>query len=260
MWWLIISLLQLLSLYRGRVHGFLQLQCSRSFPRPLLLYSLPESLDEVEQFQRVTYSVTVLYQNKSCEMQVEADETILSAMERQFSSRLVKQLDINEIPRDCRRGNCLTCAAKVVHNVSPKPTNMLAPNEQLVALNISHQPTASSESHLIRFEDGLSPYVSFMLQKSQYFLTCCTRVKSHGLTIEIGQNHKLWNAVYQNRFNSDATKRVSYSSMARAIRKSNEKEITQWMHRTEQLLWNEVSDEFSSSDRENLNPNDERSG
>lgn len=209
-------------------------------------------IDSKVQSQQQSYTVTVIYQNRTCQIQVEHHETILSALERQLMSTLRKNLDINELPSECRRGNCMTCAARFVHIDETKSGESTQNDKQRWTLDDSPITTTQKGSQLVRNEDGLTPYVSKMLRNSKFFLTCSSQVQDHGLIIEIGQNHHLWNLVYQKRFDSEKTKVAAFSSMARAIRKTSEKSLERWLHRTEQmLLFSEYDESIYTSD-ENL--------
>ena len=59
--------------------------------------------------------LTVSHEGRSCQVTVHQGETVLAALERQAPHlrRHLTGLPL-DLPSDCRRGNCLTCAARVV--------------------------------------------------------------------------------------------------------------------------------------------------
>lgn len=147
------------------------------------------------------HSLTVQYEGSSLDITVQPGESILSAMERQS---LHHKLNINDVPSDCRRGNCMTCAAR-----------------------------CRDRSSLVQDDDGLSPYVSSTIQAQDYILTCQSYVKESGAIIELNENHNLWKMVYQERFPYEKAARYS---MAKAIRKSAEKNVEKWKEQTRVAL------------------------
>jgi 2Fe-2S iron-sulfur cluster binding domain len=159
--------------------------------------------------------ITVSYEGQKCEIDVFPEETILAALERQ-SQRLKSQLTaLPEMPSDCRRGNCLTCAASCTSN-STQPQNALV------------------------VRDGLSPAMSKLVADKGYVLTCSSYVtqSSAGLQLELGENHQLWKEVYASpgRFTTDKAQLAARAAMARVIRKSAERNVEQWARETEDVL------------------------
>lgn len=135
------------------------------------------------------------------EITVNPDETILNALERS---------GLSELPSDCRRGNCLTCAAKV-------------------------EGIAGVQS-----DTGLSQSVGNYLSEKSLILTCSTYVLEPGLSLCLGQHDEAWKQIYQNRI-SEGEPEFSQSVRARAIRKTAETNVSEWIEETKRVL--ESSDE-----------------
>jgi ferredoxin len=152
------------------------------------------------------YTVTVQYEGTSCDIQVRNSETILDALERTGAA---DTLAMPEMPSNCRRGNCMTCSAK----------------------SKDHQ-----HSLVIRSDDGLSPDVSQQLKKSGYLLICSSYVQGDGLTLELGQNHGLWDIVYRQRFESESARSAARAALARLLRRNAENNIEQWTQEIEAML------------------------
>lgn len=153
-----------------------------------------------------SYTVTVQYEGNSCDIEVRNSETILDALERAGAA---DTLALPEMPSDCRRGNCMTCSAKFTDN---------------------HQ------SLVVRSDDGLSPEVSQQLKKSGHVLICSSYVQGDGLTLELGQNHGLWDIVYRQRFESESTRTAARAALARLLRRTAENNIEKWTREVEVML------------------------
>lgn len=95
---------------------------------------------------------------------------------------------------------------------------------------------SDGKSGLLRGEDGLSPEVSHLVEKSGYVLTCSSYVKADGLTLELGQNHNVWELMYKKRFESEEARFTARAAMARVIRKSAERNVERWAEETEEVL------------------------
>lgn len=153
-----------------------------------------------------SYQVTVQYEGKSCDIEVRRSETILEALERAGAAAV---LALPEMPSQCRRGNCMTCSAKFIDN-----------DQRLV----------------VSSDDGLSPEVSRQVKKCGYVLTCSSYVQGDGLTIELDQNHGLWDIVYRQRFESDSTRTAARAALARLLRRNAENNIEKWTLEVEAML------------------------
>jgi ferredoxin len=159
------------------------------------------------------FLVNITYDSCTCTIEVESEETILSALER-AKACLAYDFPPSCVPFDCRRGNCLTCAAKIVHN----PTTSTIPSTPLLQTN-----------------DGLSPAMSRQLQSWGCVLTCCSYVTGHGLHLELNANRDVWKHVYQWQLANDpAIQSISRAALARTVRKSAERNIDRWIMETEQ--------------------------
>jgi len=168
--------------------------------------------------------ITVSFEGQSCTVTVQPGETILSALERQ-SQHLRRHLHgLPEMPSDCRRGNCLTCAASLVVDED---------NENERATN----PT-NTRPGWVQQKDGLSPSMSKLVASKGYVLTCSSFVEQSGLQLELGENHNLWQEVYASpgRFTTDQAQLAARSAMAKVIRKYDERNLDQWAKETERAL------------------------
>mmetsp|Transcript_6899 Transcript_6899/g.10905 ORF Transcript_6899/g.10905 Transcript_6899/m.10905 type:complete len:236 (-) Transcript_6899:1306-2013(-) len=163
------------------------------------------------------FTVRVVYEGRSCEILVGKDETILAALERhQISDRL--SMPTNMIPSDCRRGNCMTCAASIC---SPR-----APNVTVT-------------------DDGLSPHMSRLMKEKGYILTCSSHVVGEGLELVLGENHEVWTEFYRRRLEDDQARFMGWAAMARARRKGDERNVPRWKKETESVLKEEKPDQDS---------------
>ena len=191
--------------------------------------SSSSSSQQQEQEQSSSSSVvTVSYQGRSCEISVASNETILAALERHNVADTLS-LPTAEMPSDCRRGNCLTCAAKwsIINN--QKPQQHPKPTTARAATTRTAQP-------ILRGEDGLSPTVSDKIAELGYMLTCSSYVQGDGLELSLGENHALWDLIYRQRLESDETQIAARQAMARVIRKSAERNVPRWKRETEEVL------------------------
>lgn len=156
------------------------------------------------QYDNVFYTLTVSYEGKSTQIHLSSNETVLSALER---SNVAATLSLPEMPSDCRRGNCLTCAAKCRDETAP----------------------------LRRGEDGLSPHLSKHVEKRGYVLTCSSFIQGNGVELELNKNADAWNEVYQLRIQDEATQLVAQAAVAKTIRMYDERHVEEWAKETEQV-------------------------
>lgn len=182
--------------------------------------------DKLSSLDNDEMEVTLSYEGQSCKMLVRRDESILSALERQsyLLGRHIPSLP-TEIPSDCRRGNCLTCAARIGNTINSN--------------NMNNGSTSTSEyTRIIQKDDGLSPAMTELVAKKGYILTCSTMVQQSGLQVELGVNHALWKELYASpgRFTTDEAQLVARSAMAKVIRKYNERNLQQWTEGMEELI------------------------
>jgi hypothetical protein len=80
---------------------------------------------------------------------------------------------------------------------------------------------------LRRDEDGLAPHVSDILHSSDYILTCSTYINGNGVEIVLGENHNLWEEMYQNRFVSEESRTITLETLAKVHR---------WTAETEEMI------------------------
>ena len=157
------------------------------------------------------FQFTVTYEGRSCQVDAYENETILNAMER---NSVMDTLCLPTMPSDCRRGNCMTCAGRVL------VTND-APKGRLVS----------------RSDDGLSPHVSDKLHASDYVLLCSTHVIANGdLHIVLGENSAIWEELYTTRFTSREAETTKHETVAKLMTLRAEGNVPKWTAETEEVL------------------------
>jgi ferredoxin len=152
---------------------------------------------------------------------VQPGETILAALER--SGRKGFSLSA---PSDCRRGNCLTCAAKIVEGGGGILQNM-----------------ASGGGRLDASASGLSPAAAQYLADRSLILTCSTRVvvpkdddgSTTTLALQLGQCHDAWQGVYVDRLYEDEPA-FEHAVRARGLRIAAERNVPAWIDETTRAL------------------------
>ncbi len=174
-------------------------------------------------------TVAVSYEGQSCNIQVLPNESILSALERQAKYVQSQLTTLPDMPSDCRRGNCMTCAA-LIRN---------------------HHHNNDNQDVIIRPDDnGLSPIISSLIADQGYLLTCSSFVTpphqhdittttldtSNILQLELGVHHEIWQEVYDRRLTAPETQLVAQAAMARVLRQSAERNPEEWRQSTERLL------------------------
>ena len=163
-----------------------------------------------------SYPLHVIHQGHKTTINVNRDEPILQALERQSTSSDQLSLALSNIPHECRRGNCLTCASKIA---SDSNTNMQQEDINLVA----------------NIDNGLSPTIASELTKSGYVLTCCSYVTGPGVVLELDQNNEVWDAVYRQRLTDGDTKQVALEAQARLLRRVDEENVGRWKNKMEKV-------------------------
>eukprot|EP00529_Nitzschia_sp_RCC80_P031929 CAMPEP_0113520642 /NCGR_PEP_ID=MMETSP0014_2-20120614/44210_1 /TAXON_ID=2857 /ORGANISM="Nitzschia sp." /LENGTH=224 /DNA_ID=CAMNT_0000418537 /DNA_START=1139 /DNA_END=1813 /DNA_ORIENTATION=- /assembly_acc=CAM_ASM_000159 len=208
------------------------------------------SNDDTEESIRETssssYKVRVEYEGHDCFIDVHHGETLLTALERENVSQKLA-LPLSMIPHDCRRGNCLSCAAKhaptsqvssVIPPISsPSPSSSSSPIDQKKKQN--QQIKTKSTKHLVGDgpSNGLSPYMSEQILQRGYVLTCSSHVVGSGLHILLSEQDHIWSDVYQQRFVQDKTLEVeAWAAMARQRRVGDERNVPRWTEETEAVL------------------------
>jgi len=182
--------------------------------------------DEDNNTPSPEYTITVHYENRSCDIQARSDETILTALERNQLSLELLGLPNSMIPSDCRRGNCLTCTGT----------------------HASVSSRLASGTAVVCDGDGLSPHMSQTIQEKGYILTCSTRVVGEGLQLNLGENHKVWKDIYQDRLEEEPTQSAKWAAMARSKRRSDERNKERWEKHMEGLLQDEEESDKDSDD------------
>jgi len=167
------------------------------------------------------YTITVYYEDRSCDIQARSDETILTALERNQLSLERLGLPNSMIPSDCRRGNCLTCTGT----------------------HASVSSRLASGTAVVCDGDGLSPHMSRTIQEKGYILTCSTRVVGEGLQLNLGENVNVWKDIYQDRLEEEPSQSAKWAAMARSKRRSDERNQERWEKHMEKLLQEEDDSE-----------------
>ena len=157
--------------------------------------------------KRAAFHLVASYEGQRCELDAYPDETILSALER---NSVMDRLCLPSLPADCRRGNCMTCAGR-----------LLGTRNRAIVQSCA---------------DGLSPYVSELLQSSDYILTCSSFIKGDGVEIVLGENSQLWEKMYHHRFVSEESRKTKLETVAKLHRLRAESNVPRWTAETEQIL------------------------
>ena len=176
------------------------------------------SLEETTEEQKpISYPLHVIHQGHKTTINVNRDEPILQALERQSTSSDQLSLALSNIPHECRRGNCLTCASKIAFVSN---TNVQQEEDINLVANI---------------DNGLSPTIASELTKSGYVLTCCSYVTGPGVVLELDQNNEVWDAVYRQRLTDGDTKQVALEAQARLLRRVDEENVGRWKNKMEKV-------------------------
>lgn len=163
--------------------------------------SIPWTATTTKALTPLTQTLKVSYEGQTHEIPIGPEETILEALEN------IQSIDAN-MPSDCRRGNCLTCSARVVRD---------------------------DHSHLQRGEDGLSPYISEFIEQKGYVLTCSSYVKGEGVQLELMANNNIWKKVYQQRLQQPEMQVIARNAMAQTVREHAERHVPEWTQETEEV-------------------------
>lgn len=197
---------------------------SKSRSSSIIIYTHPEKEGSssaapsisLEEQKSISYPLHVIHQGRKTTINVNRDEPILQALERQSTSSDQLSLALSNIPHECRRGNCLTCASKIA---SDSNTNVQLEHINLVA----------------NIDNGLSPTIASELTKSGYVLTCCSYVTGPGVVLELDQNNEVWDAVYRQRLTDGGTKQVALEAQARLLRRVDEENVGRWKNKMEKV-------------------------
>lgn len=174
-------------------------------------------LETISDHQDTTsYPVQIIHQGRKTTINVHENEPILQALERQSTiadGRDQKMaLALSNVPHECRRGNCLTCASRAVKS-------------------------ATSDNNLVaNVDNGLSPTISSELSKSGYVLTCCSYVTGEGVVLELDQNNEVWDVVYKQRLCDGDTKQVALEAQARLLRRVDEENVEKWKNKMKKVM------------------------
>lgn len=186
--------------------------------------SMDQSEDDDASTPSPEFTITVHYEDQSCDIQARSDETILAALERNQQSLDRLGLPNSMIPSDCRRGNCLTCTGT----------------------HASVSSRLASGTAVACDGDGLSPHISQTIQEKGYILTCSTRVVGEGLQLNLGENFNVWKDIYQDRLEKEPTQGAKWAAMARSKRRSDERNKAKWEEQLEKLV--EKTDDCDGDD------------
>lgn len=162
-----------------------------------------------------SYPVQIIHHGRKTTINVHENEPILQALERQSTiadGRDQKALALSNVPHECRRGNCLTCASRAVKSST---------TDQNLVANV---------------DNGLSPTISSELTKSGYVLTCCSYVTGEGVVLELDQNNEVWDVVYKQRLSDGDTKQVALEAQARLLRRVDEENVEKWKNKMKKVL------------------------
>mmetsp|Transcript_6966 Transcript_6966/g.14028 ORF Transcript_6966/g.14028 Transcript_6966/m.14028 type:complete len:356 (+) Transcript_6966:135-1202(+) len=219
------------------------------------------------------YPLRIHHEGRVATIYVRENEPILQAMERQSlkplrttASPSPSSLALSNVPNDCRRGNCLTCASRIIPPSSNKSED-----------DVDGDGKGCQPRIVANVNNGLSPVMASHLQKSNYILTCCSYVTQgkecaddgdttkteignetptsnetqrvsevdpleeatndiQPINLEIDQSHKIWEEFYQNRLNPVG--QSGRDARARLLRRVSEENVGRWKKRME-VVWEE---------------------
>lgn len=176
--------------------------------------------------------VRILHQGHTATIFVRKDEPILHALERQSTSSNISihpqslgvgngesndilkhqsSLALSHVPHECRRGNCLTCSARL-------------------------QSTSHERNLLANVDNGLSPTIDNELTQSGYILTCCSFVTGPGVILELGKNDDVWEAIYRRRIRNGDSTQLGMEARARLLRRVDEENVGRWKRQMECII------------------------
>ena len=200
-----------------------------------------------QKSQQTYYTIHIKHENKIGKLIIHETETILQALERSQNdhrrnnnsnnnhndddtSRMLLS-SLPSLPQECRKGNCLTCAA-------------------------AHLPNSNQDS-VITIDDGLSPFVKRKVNKKGYVQTCSSYVRGDDVWLELDVSNDVWNFIWnlgdgnnESSLCSDTSTRSSYDenddenngerirneAMAKCIRMADERNFKRWVQKTERML------------------------
>lgn len=166
-----------------------------------------------------TYTVHVSHENQNATLTIHESESILHALERtkaqinnDSNSDDSFLSSLPDLPKDCRKGNCLTCAA-------------------------SHLPH-SNQNSVKTLDDGLAPVMRDMVDREGYVQTCSSYVTGDDVFLELGKCHDVWDAVNSSRgfLNSAEAERIRHEAMAKTMRMADENNVIKWAKKTQKML------------------------
>ena len=71
------------------------------------------------------------------------------------------------------------------------------------------------------------------------------------MQLNLGENHKIWKDVYQDRLKEEPTQSEKWAAMASTKRRADERNKAQWKQKTKELLTATVSSEENNNDANN---------
>mmetsp|Transcript_7258 Transcript_7258/g.10395 ORF Transcript_7258/g.10395 Transcript_7258/m.10395 type:complete len:244 (-) Transcript_7258:156-887(-) len=177
---------------------------------------------EDDNNQNELYTFQVSHEGRTLDIQIDPNETILSALERTAAH---DYLSLHSLPSDCRRGNCLTCSGR-------------------------HLPDSVREN-ILKGEDGLNPSISRRItgtdptshtrevlstKSDEFVLTCSSYVIGNGVKLELGVNSDAWERLYSEILNDSDAERVRREAVAKVLRKSDERNYDKWIETAEKMI------------------------
>ncbi len=204
--------------------------------------------------QSKSYTLQITHENQNATITIQESESILSALERAKYSNSNSNSNsgsnnnngnnngnnnkfllssLPTFPQDCRRGNCLTCAA--IH----------LPNSNKNAVDT---PDGA---------DGLAPIVRKAIDDKGYVQTCSSYVTGEGVKLALGVCHDVWEDVWDSgssrgsgngsgsgngngsgsgRGHDEVAERIRFEAMAKVMRMADERNVRKWAKKTERML------------------------
>lgn len=164
---------------------------------------------EGEEETQKTFQVNVTHQNVTTTLEINSNESILNALER---NRAHDALALPALPNECRKGSCWTCSGR-------------------------HQ-SHSNRENVILIDDGLSPSTIEKQEKrgggdDDFVLTCSSYVVGEGVALELGVCDKVWKKVFMD---DDEGEMIRLRATAKTIRLADESNLHKWAEKTEKML------------------------
>ncbi len=209
-----------------------------------LAQSSSPSEESKNEKENETFTLHLSHENKISTISIHKSETILHALERhQSQSKSNKLSSLPTLPHECRKGNCLTCAAKLISQPPPQPP--LSKTKQNQNQQESNNDYPNNKNSIKTVDDGLSPYIKDLITKKGYVQTCCSYVIEDNVWLELDVCHDAWDFIYDHHDGEDGIdsdmiigrgERIRNEARAKCIRLADERNVQRWAEKTMRML------------------------